>query len=379
MAVIEYDEFGPEKILSVYDAKTGMRGVVVIDSTAIGPGKGGIRMTPTVDTEEVARMARNMTWKCALAEIPFGGAKAGIIADSKEIEPKKKHLLVEAFSRAIKTICPQLYVAAPDMYMGEREMAWFAEANGDKNSCTGKPESMGGIPHELGGTGFGVYQAARVAAELINLDLKGATFAVEGFGNVGRPAARYLSEAGARFVAVSDSQGTICVPQGLSYDVLENIKAQGDSVINYDQQRGDAECSQRSCGHILDVEADILITAAKADLIKTAGVDRLHYRLIVEGSNIPMSFWVENLCHKKGITVVPDFVANAGGVITSYAEYQGNDQNNIHDMIEEKVSNNTRIIIRESQKTNRMPRKCALNLAKSRVINGNRQFGSLSS
>ena len=167
MAVIEYDEFGPEKILSVYDAKTGMRGIVVVDSTALGPGKGGIRMTSTVDTEEVARLARNMTWKCALAELPFGGAKAGIIADSKEIGQKKKHLIVEAFSRAIKAICPQLYVAAPDMYMGEQDMAWFAQVNGDMKSCTGKPESMGGIPHESGGTGFGVFHATRVAAEIM--------------------------------------------------------------------------------------------------------------------------------------------------------------------------------------------------------------------
>ena len=170
--MIEYDEFGPEKILSVYDAKTGMRGIVVIDSTALGPGKGGVRMTPTVDAEEVTKLARSMTWKCALAQLPFGGAKAGVIANTKGIGLNKKQALVEAFSRGIRAICPEIYVAAPDMYMGEQEMAWFAEANGDTRSCTGKPVSMGGIPHEFGGTGFGVYHATRVAAELMGLDIK---------------------------------------------------------------------------------------------------------------------------------------------------------------------------------------------------------------
>lgn len=124
--MIEYDEFGPEKIMSVYDAPSGMRGIVVIDNTTLGPGKGGIRMTPTVDMDEVARLARTMTWKCALAELPFGGAKSGIIADSKNIGSDKKKALVEAFSRAIRVISPELYVAAPDMYMNEQDMTWFA-------------------------------------------------------------------------------------------------------------------------------------------------------------------------------------------------------------------------------------------------------------
>jgi glutamate dehydrogenase (NAD(P)+) len=253
------------------------------------------------------------------------------------------------------------------MYMGEREMAWFAEANGDRRACTGKPESIGGLPHEQGGTGFGIYHAARVATEMLDIDLKKATFAVEGFGTVGKPTAKYLSEAGARFIAVSDSQGTISDPDGLSYQRLEAIKQQGLSVTEYTQDKGRQICSRDSCSHILDVKADILITAAKADVIKSGDVDRLNFKLIVEGSNIPMSFWVENLCHKKGITVVPDLIANAGGVITSYIEYSGNGHHNLFDLIQEKVSNNTRKIIEESQRTNRMPRKCALNLAKNRV------------
>lgn len=365
--MIEYDEYGPEKIMTVYDPATGMRGVVVIDNTAFGPGKGGIRMTPTVEIQEVARLARVMTWKSAIAELPFGGAKAGLIADSRDISAGKKQALVEAFSRGIRVVCPEHYVAAPDMYMGEQDMAWFAEANGSRNACTGKPTSMGGIPHELGGTGYGVYHAARVAGEMIELDLTKASFAVEGFGNVGKPAARYLAEGGARFVAVSDSRGTIYQPRGLSYDKLESIKRAGKSVTDYGREAGGEVCTRIACDRILDVDADILVTAARADLIHFSDLERLRFKLIVEGSNIPMSFSVENECHKRGILVVPDIIANAGGVISSYAEYRGLAPQDAFEMIAEKVGVNTRQVLQEAVDAGRMPRKVALNLAKGRV------------
>lgn len=365
--MIEYNQYGPEKILSVYDVKTGMKGVLVVDNTVLGPGKGGIRMTSTVDQEEVAKLAKTMTWKCALAEVPFGGAKAGIMADSKTISQPSKKALVEAFSKALKPVCPSLYIAAPDMYMGEAEMAWFAESNGDYAACTGKPESMGGIPHEMGGTGYGVFHAAKTAAEFIGLDLEEATFSVEGFGNVGRPAAKYLAQAGARFVAVSDSGGTIYDRNGLSYETLQELKENGESVIRYTEHKGGELCDSGGSDRILDMKADILITAARPGLIGYSDVDRLHYALIVEGSNIPTSFSVENLIHKKGIAVVPDIVANAGGIISSYAEIIGKGRDGLFDMIEKKTSANTRAIMEDAKKRNRMPRKSALHIARKRL------------
>ena len=280
---------------------------------------------------------------------------------------QKKKTLVEAFAKSLRVICPALYIAAPDMYMNAQDMAWFAEANGNMKSCTGKPEDMGGIPHEAGGTGYGVYHAARVAADMIGLDLGKATFAVEGFGNVGRPTARYLCEAGAKFVAVSDTLGTIYHPQGLSFETLVSMKEQGKSVTDYADVGEGEVCDRISCDRILDVEADILITAARKDLINFPDVERLRFTLIVEGSNIPMSFQVENLCFKKGITVIPDFVANAGGLISSYVEHTGENRNRIFQAIEERVAKNTRAILEESLSENRMPRKCALNLAISRI------------
>ncbi|MCX8171070.1 MAG: Glu/Leu/Phe/Val dehydrogenase, partial [Candidatus Bathyarchaeota archaeon] len=227
------DEWGPEKIIQVYDPPTGMRGILVIDNTALGPGKGGIRMTPTVNVEEVFRFARTMTWKCALAELPFGGAKAGIIADPKKISRDEKMNLIRAFAIAIKPLSPSQYIAGPDMNMGEEEMAVYALANGSLESCTGKPAYMCvrpgekcGIPHEYGSTAYGVLSAILIASEYADLDLKKANVAIDGFGSVGSSLTRFLTERGVRVVAVSDSRGCIYNPNGLDYERLRKVKAE---------------------------------------------------------------------------------------------------------------------------------------------------------
>src|SRR3989338_7593506 len=146
--MIKYDDFGPERIIKVYNPKLNVKGVVVIDNIALGPGKGGIRMTETVSEEEVSRLARAMTWKNALAELPFGGAKSGITVDSKKISEEKKKEIIVWFSKSLKIVVPSLYIAGPDMYMAKGEMEIFAKANVDMKSCTGKPKHLGGIPHE---------------------------------------------------------------------------------------------------------------------------------------------------------------------------------------------------------------------------------------
>ena len=213
---IEYDEFGPEKMLIVHNKKVGLYGFTVIDNTALGKGKGGIRMTPSVTVGEVAKLARTMTWKNAMADLPFGGAKSGIVADDRKISLQQKYDIVREFGKALRPISPKIYVAAPDMNMGEKEIQIFVEGNGNWHSATGKPANVCmklfgkkgekcGIPHEFGSTGFGVYHATKVAAKFLKMDLKNATFAVEGFGNVGTFLTQYLSKH-AKFVAVSDSK-----------------------------------------------------------------------------------------------------------------------------------------------------------------------------
>ena len=214
------DEWGPEKVVVVWDPKTKTKGVVVIDNTARGPGKGGIRLQPDVTTDEVIRLARAMTWKNALADIPFGGAKAGIKGDPKG----DKIAMMKAFARGLKALVPSEYIAGPDMNTGEAEMAAFANELGIMNASTGKPLELGGLPHELGSTGFGVVESTEVAAKHAKLSLKGATVAIEGYGNVGTFAHRFLEEKGAIVVAVSDSHGAIYNAKGLDYGKLLNTK-----------------------------------------------------------------------------------------------------------------------------------------------------------
>ncbi|MBI4448188.1 Glu/Leu/Phe/Val dehydrogenase [Candidatus Woesearchaeota archaeon] len=359
--MINFDEFGPEKIFEVYDPKTKMRGVVVIDNTKRGPGKGGIRMTPTVTPEEVAKLARVMTWKCALADLPFGGAKSGIIANDKELSKEQKKAIIEAFAKAIKPVCPSMYVAAPDMNTAEEEMEIFAKANGDMKACTGKPKKLGGIPHELGSTGFGVYHAALVSIKHLGLNVKGLPFSVEGFGNVGSFVAKFLTQDGAKLVAVSDSKGCLYNPKGIDFQKLEKIKSEKGTVTAY--PGGKVLPSKE----LIYLDADLLVTAAIPNIITMGDLSKIKAKLIVEGSNIPMTEDVEEALHKKGVLVTPDFVANAGGVISSYIEYIGGTEKEMFKMVEEKVKKNTKIVLENAQEKKIKPRDAAMELARQRV------------
>ncbi len=366
--MVEFDEFGPEKILEVYDARTGMRGFTVIDNTARGPGKGGIRMTPTVSVDEVAKMARTMTWKCALADLPFGGGKSGIVADDRTLMKKKKMEIMRAFSRAIMPICPLQYIAAPDMNTGEDEMAEFAKANGDMKSATGKPSTMCirpgvgcGIPHEFGSTGYGVFHATKVAMEHLKMPVKGAKVAIEGFGNVGTFAMRYLTEAGAKVVAVSDSKGAAYHVGGMDYQKLMDVKGKQGSVTKYPG----AKVLDREA--LFELPVDVLIPAAVPNSINEKNFRKIKARIVSEAANIPMTTEIEEKLHELGILVVPDFVANAGGVISSYAEYVGKHPGQMLKLVEEKITKNTRIILDRAKASKQSPRAAAMEIAVKRV------------
>jgi glutamate dehydrogenase (NAD(P)+) len=358
--MVEFDGFGPEKIIEVYHPKSGMHGVLVIDNTALGPGKGGIRMTPTVSVDEVSKLARAMTWKCAIADLPFGGAKSGIMADSKKLSPQHKKEIVQAFAEALKPVCPSQYVAAPDMYMAEEEMRIFAEANGNKKSVTGKPADLGGIPHELGSTGWGVYHSTMVAADHMEIDIRKSSIAIEGFGNVGMFAAQYLSEKGAKIVAVSDSKGTIYNKDGLDIKKMIKVKEKTGSVVDYMPGK------VLSNKEIINLPVDVLIPAAIPNLIGAGDVNKIKAKLIVEGSNIPMTPDVEDMLHRNGVLIIPDFVANAGGVISSYVEYIGGTPKQMFKMVEDKVKNNVKTVLKEADE--RTPRHAAMEIAKKRVL-----------
>jgi glutamate dehydrogenase/leucine dehydrogenase len=345
-----------------------MNGILVIDNTARGPGKGGIRMLPSVSTRDIFRLARIMTWKCSLADLPFGGAKSGIIADPKKITPEQKMELIRAFSRALKPLCPEQYIAAPDMNTGEAEMAVFVLENGSLKSATGKPSHMCvqpgedcGIPHEAGSTGFGVVQATLEAAKYANLEITDATAAVEGFGNVGSFTTRYLTENGVKVVAVSDSRGCIYSPEGLNFEKLLSIKKETRSVINY------------SPGAILrnpelfTLPVDLLIPAALPDVITEENVSQIQAKMIVEAANIPIDPIIEEVLRDRGVLVVPDFLANAGGVISSYAEYEGYNPQKMFELIQQRIRQNTKTVLNYSVEKEVGPRKAALTIAQERV------------
>jgi len=354
-------QLGPEYIIKVYHPKKDIWGYCVIDNTVRGPGKGGIRMTPTVSEEEVCRLARAMTLKNALADIPFGGAKSGICCDPKKITTKEKKEIIQWFARALKPLLITKYIAGPDVNTTEKEMQWFVEAVKNRRAATGKPIKLKGLPHELGSTGYGVAIATREALLLRGIPLKDARIAIEGYGNVGTFAHQFLEAWGARIVAVSDSKGTAYHAEGLNYKKLMATKKKTGSVVNY-------PCAETLDGKkIFEVDCDALIPAALPDVINESNVDRVKAGIIVEGANIPMQEMFEKRLHEKGVLVIPDFVANAGGVISSYAEHKGFNAKKMFGLVEEKISKSMKALLSEYKKTNRMPREIAYELAMRRI------------
>jgi len=370
MSEMKKDKYGPEYVMEVYDPRIGMEGFLVIDNTALGLGKGGIRMTPNVTKEEVFRLARVMTWKNSLAGIPFGGAKAGIIWHGGSDELKQE--FIKSFARMIKPFVPKKYIPGPDVNTTEKEMMLIAEEIGDWKAATGKPadycyknpktgKKVCGLPHELGSTGFGVAHAVSVAAEAAGFDIKKMTVAIDGFGNVGEFAFRHLQEMGAKIVAVSGSRGGVYDANGLDLEKLLKLKSQKKTVAEYPTGK------KIKHSEIFELPVDVLIPASVTDVINESNKNKMKAKIIVEGANIPMKENIENELFRKGIIIVPDFVANAGGVISSYAEYRGCSAKQMFEMVERKIRNCSKVIMEKSLAENRNPREVAMEIALKRI------------
>jgi glutamate dehydrogenase (NAD(P)+) len=357
--MIKVDDFGPERVIQVSDRKTGLYGFLVIDNTILGPGKGGIRLARGVTEEEVFGLARAMTWKNSMAGLPFGGAKSGIAWDGKT----DKNLLMKSFARALKPFIPEMYVAGPDMNTGEEQMKVFAEEIGINNSATGKPSDMGGLPHELGSTGFGVAESTEVATKYADIDVQGATIAIEGFGNVGTFTSKFLSEKGMKIIAVSDSKGVIYNEEGLDIEKLIKVKSNLRTVTKYDD--GEVFDEPES---LFGMDVDIIIPGARPNVINDGNKKDIKAKLIVEAGNIPIPIDIEEEYHENNILVVPDFVANAGGVISSYVEYIGGNEKEMFKMVKEKVRENTKKVMEKTKNEGISPRDSAIKIAKERVL-----------
>lgn len=349
------DEIGPEKIVHLYEPRTRMKAIVVIDNIAAGPAIGGVRMAPDVSLNEVRRLARAMTFKNIMAGLPHGGGKSGIIADPKTVN---KEQVIRTFARGIKNLLE--YIPGPDMGTDEASMAYVYD---EISRAVGLPRELGGIPlDEMGATGFGVSECAEVAKDYINLDLNGARLTIEGFGNVGKPTAHFLSEKGVKLIGASDSKGTIYNLKGLNIEELVRIKETTGSVINYK----DGEVLKTT--DLLMISTDIFVPAARPDVISEANADVVDTKLIIEGANIPITENAEKMLHDRGILVVPDFVANAGGVITASVEYHGGTEAVAMDRIKSTIIRNTKELLDKVYSEKIYPRDAAIGIAKQRVM-----------
>ena len=350
------DELGPAKVIYIHEPTIGLKAILVVDNVAAGPAIGGIRMAPDVSVEECVRLARAMTLKNAAAGLAHGGGKSVLYGNPKM--PKlEKERLVRALAGALRDI--REYIPGPDMGMDEECMAWVYDEIG---RVIGLPREFGGIPlDQIGATGWGVTQAVEVAAQHLGMELKGARVVVQGFGAVGSHAARFLAECGAVLVAASDSKGTIYDTAGIDVEGLRNLKAKGGSVLDFPEgEKLDREA-------VIDVECEIWIPAARPDVITEANVHRLKTKIVAQGANIPCTEGAERAMHERGVLSLPDFIANAGGVICAALEYRGMSESMVFQVIADKIRRNTQVVL-EAMKQHRItPREAAVTLATERV------------
>lgn len=285
----------------------------VFHSTARGPAKGGIRMAEDVSLEETRRLAELMTYKCALTRIPFGGGKSGIKINPRTIAPEARKMLIEQYVRHFGVFLAQgTYVPAPDMNTGPAEMATIYGITQSRESVTGKPVRIGGLQGRDEATGYGVAAIVKNAVNgILDKDVRGVTIAIQGFGNVGKWTARLLHEAGAKIIALSDETGAVYMEQGLPIDDMVNIRLLDEANLP----------AIDPCD-ILTMPVDVFIPAAINGVITADVADKTKAKLIVEAGNDPTTSEGDQILFDRGINVIPDILANAGGVIGSYVEWK---------------------------------------------------------
>jgi glutamate dehydrogenase (NAD(P)+) len=288
----------------------------------LGPAKGGIRYHPNVSLDEVTALAAWMTWKCAVAHIPFGGAKGGVICDPTKMSRRELEALTRRYiAEIIEAIGPEKDVPAPDVNTNEQVMAWVMDTysmhvgHTETAVVTGKPLEMGGSQGRREATGRGVMICARESARHVGFDTNGATVAIQGFGNVGSVSAKLLAEAGAKIVAITDWRGGVYNPKGLNIEKLLVYAAEEKTV------EGFSGGEPISNDELFELDVDILIPAALENQITMANAPKIRAKVIVEGANGPTTPDANNHLHERGVFVVPDILANSAGVTASYFEW----------------------------------------------------------
>ncbi len=298
---------------------TGYR---VIYNSSRGPGKGGIRFDLAVTLDEVKALAAWMTWKCALVNIPFGGSKGGVVCDPTTLSNGELERLTRRYtSQILEILGPDSDVPAPDVNTNERVMAWIMDTysmhkrHTVTSVVTGKPIEMGGSLGRRQATGRGCMIVTRESLKKLGIPLEGARIAIQGFGNVGSVAAELLAEQGCRIIAVSDKSGAIANPEGL------DVADVSSWVANHRYLSGYPGADPISNEELLEIDCDVLMPAAMENVITSKNAGAIQAKIIIEGANGPTTANADRILEEKGIFVVPDILANAGGVTVSYFEW----------------------------------------------------------
>ncbi len=330
-----------------YDQVETVFGYRVQHVLTMGPTKGGVRYHSEVTLGEVSALAMWMSWKCALMELPFGGAKGGVRIDPAKLSiPELQRLTRRYTSEIFEIIGPERDIAAPGLGTDEQVMAWMMDTYSEQkgyavpNVVTGKPVVLGGSRGRKEATGRGLVYLVEEAADHIDLSLDGASAAIQGYGNVACSAARFLDELGVRIIAASDSTGGLYNDNGLPVADLAKFKAAGGSFEEYSE--ADAITNEE----LLELDCDILVPAAIQQQITAQNASRLRCRIIAEGASGPTTTEADEILHERGIFLVPDLLANAGGVTVSYFEWVQGTQNYMWSL--EEVNERMRTLLRRA-------------------------------
>lgn len=347
-----------------------------------GPAKGGLRFSPDVDLDEVRALAMWMTWKCALLDVPYGGAKGGVTIDPRSYSRAELERVTRRYtSEIMPLIGPAKDIPAPDIGTDEEVMAWmmdtFSVAAGHTvlGVVTGKPASLGGSLGRPSATSRGVVHVSLAALRHLGLDPAACSAAVQGFGKVGRGAARFLAEAGVRVLAVSDQYGGVANDDGLDVPALEEHVDATGSVVGF------AGGHAVDGADVLTADVDLLVPAAVEGVLHGGNADRVRARVVVEGANGPTTQEADAVLAARGVTVVPDILANAGGVVVSYFEWvQANQaywwsQEEVEDRLAQRMTSAWSDVVAESAERGVTLRTAATCLAVRRVAEAHRLRG----
>jgi len=333
-----------------------MKAIVVVDNVACGPAIGGTRMAPDVSLQECFRLARAMTLKNAAAGLPHGGAKSVIFGDPL-MDADVKEQWIRAFAQGIRGLTD--YIPGPDMGTNEAAMAFIRDEGG---RSAGLPRELGGIPlDEIGATAYGLVASADVAKDRVGMAFPGMRVAVQGFGAVGKNAARFFAEKGAQVVAAADITGAVHDRDGLDVAALIAHKDAGGNLAEFE---GAPQIERDS---IIGVDCDLLIPAARPDVIRTDNQATVRAKFIVPGANIGITEEAERLLHGRGVLCIPDFIANAGGVICAAVEVAGGRKRDALAAIDEKIRANTAEMLQRADSLGVPPREAAVAMARERV------------